>query len=83
MCWEASSSCRTNIPTWHTFSGCRTVHFFASSEKAKKELGWKPKHDFLADSDDLVTAYLRSGRHHKDIDFSVDDKILQALSVAA
>ncbi|KAI8477102.1 MAG: NAD(P)-binding protein [Monoraphidium minutum] len=57
----------------------RTVHFFASSEKAKRELGWKPKHDFLADAPALVAAYKASGRQNKDIDFSVDDKILSAL----
>ncbi|KIZ01034.1 hypothetical protein MNEG_6928 [Monoraphidium neglectum] len=57
----------------------RTVHFFASAEKAKRELGWKPRHDFLADAADLVAAYKASGRQNKDIDFSVDDKILSAL----
>lgn len=61
----------------------RTVHFFASAEKAKRELGWKPKHNFLADCDDLVAAYKASGRQNKDIDFSIDDKILSAMKVAA
>lgn len=57
----------------------RTVHFFASAEKAKRELGWRPKHDFLKDCDDLVAAYKASGREKKEIDFAVDDKILAAV----
>ena len=60
-----------------------TVHFFASSEKAKRELGWRPKHDFMSDVPELVKAYEASGRTSKDIDFSVDDKILAAMKVAA
>jgi dTDP-D-glucose 4,6-dehydratase len=59
------------------------VHFFASAEKAKRELGWKPQHDFMSDVPELVKAYEASGRAAKDIDFSVDDKILAALSVTA
>lgn len=35
----------------------RTIHFFASAEKAKRELDWKPRHDFLSDVDDLVYEY--------------------------
>jgi hypothetical protein len=57
----------------------RTVHFFASAEKAKRELGWKPQHDFLADAPALVRDYVASGRQNKDIDFSIDDKILAAV----
>jgi nucleoside-diphosphate-sugar epimerase len=59
----------------------RTVHFFASSDKAKKELGWQPKHNFLADVAQLVEAYKASGRLEKDIDFSVDDQILASLGL--
>ncbi|GMH42227.1 hypothetical protein BSKO_10146 [Bryopsis sp. KO-2023] len=58
----------------------RTVHFFASSEKAKRELGWKPAHDFMSDVKSLCDAYVTSGRAEKDIDFSVDDKILDAVN---
>eukprot|EP00775_Hariotina_reticulata_P006212 gene6211-6448_t len=61
----------------------RTVHFFASAEKAKRELGWVPRHDFLSDVPSLVRDYVASGRQHKDIDFSVDDKILNAMRVYA
>ena len=57
----------------------RTVHFFASSEKAKRELGWKPRHDFQSDISDLVTEYKLLGRSTKDVDFAIDDKILAAV----
>jgi nucleoside-diphosphate-sugar epimerase len=58
----------------------RTEHFFASSDKAKRELGWKPKHDFMADVADRVAEYKALGRDKKEgIDFSVDDKVLAAL----
>ena len=56
----------------------RTVHFFASSDKAKRELGWQPKHSPAADIGSLVDAYKQSGRDKADIDFSIDDKILAA-----
>jgi nucleoside-diphosphate-sugar epimerase len=61
----------------------RTVHFFASSDKAKRELGWQPRHDFISDVPTLVREYTASGRQNKDIDFSTDDKILSALRVYA
>ena len=38
------------------------MHFWASAEKAKRELGWQPRHDFLADCPALVRDYLASGR---------------------
>jgi nucleoside-diphosphate-sugar epimerase len=57
----------------------RTGHFFASAEKAKRELGWAPKHDLLNDAGELVQAYSESGRLSKEVDFSVDDKILAAV----
>jgi dTDP-D-glucose 4,6-dehydratase len=56
------------------------VHFFASAEKAKRELGWRPAHDFLGDVDALVKEYQASGRAAKEVDFSVDDKILKAVA---
>jgi nucleoside-diphosphate-sugar epimerase len=40
----------------------RTIHFFASSDKAKRELGWKPAHTFLGDVEDLVADYKKLGR---------------------
>ncbi|KAF8070909.1 CSP41A [Scenedesmus sp. PABB004] len=61
----------------------RTVHFFASSDKAKRELGWAPRHNFLGDVPALVREYTSSGRASKAIDFAVDDKILAAMGVRA
>lgn len=58
----------------------RTIHFFANPDKAKMELGWQPKHNFMQDVNDLVEAYYASGRDKKDVDFSIDDKIIQAVS---
>ena len=57
----------------------RTGHFFASASKAKAELGWQPQHTFAGDVSSLIEAYKASGRADKDIDFSVDDKILAAV----
>jgi hypothetical protein len=68
-------SCNLICPT----STYRTIHFFANSDKAKLELGWAPKHTFLTDVDELAKAYFASGRDKKEIDFSIDDKIIQAL----
>eukprot|EP00210_Caulerpa_lentillifera_P008200 g7830.t1 len=58
----------------------RTVHFFASSSKAKLVLGWKPSHVFQSDVKELCEAYVASGRDKKDIDFSTDDKVLAAVA---
>ncbi len=58
---------------------CRTAHFFASADKAKRELGWHPEHNFLMDVGELVERYKASGRLEKEIDFSVDDKILASV----
>jgi nucleoside-diphosphate-sugar epimerase len=57
----------------------RTVHFFASAEKAKRELGWTPRHDFQSDVAELVMDYKMQGRTSKDVDFAIDDKILAAV----
>lgn len=57
----------------------RTVHFFASADKAKRVLGWKPQHDFVRDVADRLAEYKASGRMEKEIDFAVDDKILASV----
>ena len=54
----------------------RTQHFIASPEKAKQELGWQPKHNFVEDAPQLVEAFKQSGRLEKEVDFSIDDQIL-------
>lgn len=41
----------------------RTIHFFASSDKAKRELGWAPKHNFQKDVEALVNDYKRQVGH--------------------
>lgn len=41
---------------------CRPGHFFASSDKAKRELGWKPEHTFTQDAAEVRTGEcLRQG----------------------
>jgi len=54
----------------------RAIHFFADPSKAKRVLGWKPKHDFLSDVPALLEQYKAEGRLDKEPDFSLDDKIL-------
>lgn len=61
----------------------RTGHFFASAEKAKKVLGWKPEHTFLGDAAERVAAYRASGRDKKEMAFPGDDKILAAVKKVA
>ncbi|QIR36518.1 NAD-dependent epimerase/dehydratase family protein [Tolypothrix sp. PCC 7910] len=58
----------------------RGQHFFASVNKAQNELGWKPEYDLISGlNDSLENDYLASGRDKAEIDFSVDEEILQAL----
>jgi nucleoside-diphosphate-sugar epimerase len=58
----------------------RTQHFFASVEKAKTELKWQPEYDLISGlKDSFQNDYLASGRDKADIDFSVDEEILQNL----
>lgn len=59
----------------------RAVHFFASTDKAKKVLGWKPEHTFLGDIDERLAEFKASGRLEKDFDFSADDRIIAEASV--
>jgi nucleoside-diphosphate-sugar epimerase len=58
----------------------RVQHFFASVNKAITELGWQPEYDLISGlQDSLENDYLVSGRDKADVDFSVDEEILQAL----
>lgn len=61
----------------------RTGHFFASAEKTKKVLNWKPEHTFSADVAERVAAYKASGRDKKEMAFPGDDKILAAVKKVA
>lgn len=54
------------------------MHFFASADKAKRVLGWKPQHNFTADVPQRLEEYLSSGRLQKDMDFSADDMCIEA-----
>lgn len=57
----------------------RVQHFFASVNKAQTELGWKPEYDLISGLNDaLENDYLKVGRDKAEVDFSVDDEILQA-----
>jgi nucleoside-diphosphate-sugar epimerase len=59
----------------------RPQHFFASIDKATRDLGWSPKFDLVSGlQDSFQNDFLATGRDKKDIDFSVDDEILTALS---
>jgi UDP-glucose 4-epimerase len=56
----------------------RVQHFFADVHKAQKELYWQPEYDLISGlKDSFQTDYLASGRDKTEVDFSVDDEILQ------
>lgn len=58
----------------------RVQHFFASVEKAKRELNWQPDFDLISGlTDAFQNDFLASGRHQKAVDFSTDEEILQAV----
>jgi UDP-glucose 4-epimerase len=58
----------------------RVQHFFASVNKAMKELDWQPEYDLISGlQDSLENDYLVSGRDKAEVDFSTDEEILQAL----
>ena len=58
----------------------RVQHFFASVEKAKRELNWQPDFDLISGlTDAFQNDFLASGRHQKAADFSTDEEILQAV----
>lgn len=57
----------------------RLQHFFASVNKAKSELGWHPEYDLISGlKDSFQNDYLASGRNKAEIDFSIDNEILEA-----
>ncbi|MFH7025321.1 MAG: NAD-dependent epimerase/dehydratase family protein [Heteroscytonema crispum UTEX LB 1556] len=59
----------------------RVQHFFASVDKAKTQLSWQPEYDLISGlKDSFENDYLTSGRDKAEIDFSVDEEILQAFS---
>jgi nucleoside-diphosphate-sugar epimerase len=59
----------------------RPQHFFASIHKATSELYWKPEFDLISGlKDSYDNDFLPSERASKEIDFSTDDEILNAIS---
>uniref|UniRef100_A0A803L4I7 NAD-dependent epimerase/dehydratase domain-containing protein n=1 Tax=Chenopodium quinoa TaxID=63459 RepID=A0A803L4I7_CHEQI len=54
----------------------RDQHFFASIEKAKKELGWTPKFDLVEGLTDSYSLDFGKGTFRKAADFETDDIIL-------
>ena len=58
----------------------RVQHFFASVNKAQTELNWHPEYDLISGlQDSLENDYLANAKDKVDVDFSVDEEILQAL----
>ncbi|MFQ4146760.1 NAD-dependent epimerase/dehydratase family protein [Chlorogloeopsis sp. ULAP02] len=59
----------------------RMQHFFASVNKAITQLNWQPEYDLISGLEDsFQNDYLALGRDKIEIDFSVDEEILQANS---
>lgn len=58
----------------------RLQHFFADVHKAKTELNWQPNYDLNTGlKDSFQNDYLTSGRDKAEVDFSLDEEILQAV----
>jgi nucleoside-diphosphate-sugar epimerase len=59
----------------------RFQHFFADVHKAMTDLDWQPQYDLVSGlTDSFEIDYLASKRQDAEIDFSIDDEILQAVS---
>ncbi|MBD1805239.1 NAD-dependent epimerase/dehydratase family protein [Microcoleus sp. FACHB-SPT15] len=57
----------------------RVQHFFASVDKAKTQLNWQPEFNLMSGlNDSFQNDYLASGRDTFEVDFSLDDEIIQA-----
>eukprot|EP00850_Spirogloea_muscicola_P012046 SM000076S21867 [mRNA] locus=s76:593395:596784:- [translate_table: standard] len=59
----------------------RDQHFFASNEKAEKELGWKPEFDLVEGLTDSYNHDFGRGTFRKEADFSTDDMVLEKVGV--
>ncbi len=58
----------------------RVQHFFASVNKAQTELNWQPEYDLISGlQDSLENDYLTNAKDKAEVDFSVDEEILQAV----
>ena len=59
----------------------RVQHFFASVNKAMKDLNWQPEYDLISGlADSLEKDYLATGKDKAEVDFSLDEDIIQAIS---
>lgn len=59
----------------------RLQHFFTDIHKAQKDLYWKPEYDLISGlQDSFQEDYLVTGRGKSEVDFSVDDAILETAS---
>ncbi|CAN0897291.1 Chloroplast stem-loop binding protein of 41 kDa b, chloroplastic [Linum grandiflorum] len=61
----------------------RDQHFFASVDKAKQVLGWKPEFDLVEGLTDSYSLDFGRGTFRKEADFSTDDMILGKSLVTA
>lgn len=58
----------------------RVQHFFASVNKAMTKLAWRPQYDLISGlTDSFENDYLANRRDQAEVDFSLDDEILQAV----
>ena len=56
----------------------RVQHFFAEVNKAMNDLNWQPEYDLVSGlKDSFTNDYLASGRDQAEIDFSLDNQILE------
>jgi nucleoside-diphosphate-sugar epimerase len=58
----------------------RVQHFFAGVQKAVDDLSWQPEYDLISGlKDSFKTDYLAHSQNQPEVDFSLDDEILQAV----
>ncbi len=56
----------------------RVQHFFTDINKAKTDLSWQPQFDLVSGlTDSYERDYLASGKHKAEVDFSLDQQILE------
>jgi nucleoside-diphosphate-sugar epimerase len=59
----------------------RVQHFFASVNKAMTQLNWQPEYDLISGlQDSLENDYLAQKQDQAEVDFSVDEEILQSIN---
>lgn len=56
-------------------------HFFASIEKATRELDWEPEYDLISGLADSYNLDFGRGTFRKEADFSTDDMIILGKSL--